>query len=147
MILILGFTSCKTDLNSYLINDDWVIQQITFNGENLKDWLTVNMLTFNENGECSVPIIYKDVEFRDNKDKIGHWTLIENNTKLVIKNRQEYFNDTLEICFNKDDNYRKVYMILKSDKLFIKAYRGLVTNDGYFDNLPIKCNEENFQIN
>ena len=105
----------------------------------MKRTLSINILNFKENGECSVPMIYKYIDLPDRKDEIGSWSLIENDSKLILINKQEYFNDTLDICFNKDDNSRKVYMILKSDKLFIKAYRGLLTNDGFYDNLPIKC--------
>ena len=136
-VLIL-FSSCQEKLDDYLILRSWIIKEMVYKGEDLKPNLTMNVLGFETNNKCDIPI-YNDGSSIYKSDSNGKWSITADN-KLKIESVKEYMNGEFDICFGKDEVVKSVYMIVKSEDLYLKAYRGNF-REGFKDALPISCGD------
>jgi len=135
--------SCKTDSDDYLKKEFWLISEITFKGKDLRPDLTNNLIRFKQSNKCVLPIVNASIEdLTNNFDTDGSWYLDKKLSTITIKNKQIYFNQKFNLCFGKDYNLKKIYLILSSDQTYIKAYRGFYST-GFYDKLPDSknCNQ------
>ena len=136
--ILMSFSSCQEKIDDYLILRSWIISEMTYKGNDLKPYLTMNSLNFKKDNKCVIPI-YDDGGVVYKSHKKAKWLITADN-KLKIESVKEYLNGEFEICFGKDQMIKSVYIIIKSKDLYLKAYRGNF-GEGFKDDLPISCNE------
>lgn len=90
------FSSCNTEKKKLV--GWWAIDSITIKGENRKIDLSVNSFTFEDNGDCRLPMLeFKGIEsgqWRIEKDEDDRYLIIESkNNPLVGRYRLIYFKD------------------------------------------------------
>ena len=122
LILVLSFLSCKSkkELTYKRLVGKWAIEEITYLDKSYKDQLYINAIILKENNNISVP---ETVHFV--KDKNATWKLIErgNDFLIQINTNNTVFNDTFDVKFISDKERSLRGVILKSDTIFIKAFK------------------------
>ena len=131
--------SCQQKLDDYLILRSWIITEMTFKDIDLKPYLRMNNLDFEKNNQCTIPLSALDEDSVFKSDMNAKWSITEGN-RLKIHSVKEYMNGEFNICFGKDQSKKSVYIIVKSQELYIKAYRGNF-GEGFKEPLPISCYE------
>lgn len=94
LLILLG--SCNTEKRKLV--GWWAIDSITINGENRKIDLSVNAFTFENNGDCRLPMLefngIKSGRWRIEKDEDDRYLIIESSDNpLVGRYRMTYFKD------------------------------------------------------
>ena len=136
LIFLFFITSCQIDVEEFLIEDDWSIIEIYYEDENVKSELMTNSIFFEENNICKLPFIYFEM---DKEDWIGKWSYNKSAKKLTIEGKNPYLNDKFDICFEKNTEYKRIVLVLTSDKIHLKAVKGSTTYRGNGGKLPISC--------
>ena len=124
-------------MENYLTERSWIITEMTYKDENLRPYLTSNVLFFWDENNCTIPYVAEEVKFLNKNDKKAKWFLTGNNT-LKIESVKEYINGEFQFCFRKDHELKAVYIIIKSKDFYLKAYKGQ-HGKGYSDSLPLSC--------
>lgn len=137
LILLLSSSCKKRGVELYLTKETWKIEILNYKNQNIEPLLFSNILRFKKDGICSIPIIPPKEGLINKKDRIGSWSLKSSN-QLYIKSVNEYLNGEYEICFGKDKIHELVYIIISSETLYLKAYRGSF-GSGFNNSLPISC--------
>lgn len=117
-------TSCSGNLESYLMESTWFISVITNDGEDISRVFSSNRISFREDNKCYIPIYsrrYSDVA--TNEDHYGKWYLDKENQIIRIEANNEFINGAFNFCFVYDEVYDRPALVLKSDKVLIKAVR------------------------
>lgn len=134
---VILLSSCDLTLEGYLTRD-WTIREMTYKGQNLKPVLLMNLLIFENNGKCNIPLDQDGFSRINLKEADAKWSLTEEG-KLKIESVKEYLNGEFDFCFGKDPVKKSVYIIISSQDLYLKAYRKY--GEGYTSELPISCQE------
>ncbi len=117
-LIIQNLVSCsKNDFKSK-VEGQWAIEEISFSGKNYKDQLYSNVLIFKEQNQVSIP-----ETFHFKKDGNANWRVLENNKGILINTSATVFNDTFDVKFINRTDTKPLGMILKSDKIYIKAFK------------------------
>ncbi len=135
LFISVTLSSCKQNLQSYLIEDGWIIKEYRYNQEDLTPLLSINLINFNKSNKCDIPFLNG---YDNNKDFNTEWYFDKEKSIINIKSNNHFFNGKFELCLKKDYELKKVYMVLKSDSIYIKAYKGIGINRGFDKKLPIK---------
>ena len=97
----------------------WAIDSIYYNGENFKDSLYLNTLSF-EKELVRIP----KIEGYDYLNSAAFYLETTNNTKkLIIRSKNHFFNGVYEVSFIKNEERKLLGMKLKSSKMTIIAYK------------------------
>ena len=139
-LVLFLLASCRVDTKSFLIEEAWGIQEIYFYDEDVKDDFMTNSLFFEEGNVCKIPFIHS-VDM-DKKDRIGTWSFNKETQKLTIKSKNPYLNGEFDICFEKNTEYKRIILVLTSDKVHLKATKGITTYHGKGGKLPILCSDK-----
>lgn len=136
--LLISISSCKVDTEKFLMETSWGIQEINFNGEKVQYTFLSNLIYFEENNVCEVPLIL-DIEQIDKKDRLGKWSYNKETQKLTIESKNPYLNGEFDVCFEKNLEYKRIMLVLTSDNIHLKASKGITQYQGDGGNLPILC--------
>ena len=117
-ILLITLTSCSENGFKNEIEGQWAIKEITYSGKSYKDQMYSNALIFDKNNRISIP-----ETFHFKKDRNATWTALENKKSIVIKTSTTVFNDTFNVEFINRTENDPLGIILKSDKIYIKAHK------------------------
>jgi hypothetical protein len=116
--LIITLTSCSSNSLKNEIEGQWAIKEITYSGKSYKDQMYTNALIFRENNEVSIP-----ETFHFKKDKNATWKVLENKNSITINTSTTVFDDTFDVEFINRTENDPLGIILKSDTIYIKAYK------------------------
>lgn len=138
LLVTIFFISCdkKKDVENYLIGLRWEILEITHKDQNYEPYLTFSSYKFEENGNCSTPMVRLKKGFQNKNDRFAKWSLIDVN-RIKIESKKEYLNGEFTLCLNKDYQNKFVYITIESDELYVKAYR--VLGKGFNEPIPSTC--------
>jgi hypothetical protein len=100
------------------IKGQWAIKEITYSGKSYKDQMFSNVLIFKDNNQVSIP-----ETFHFKKDKNATWKSIENKKSIVINTSATVFEGTFDVEFIDRTENDPLGIILKSDTIYIKAYK------------------------
>lgn len=113
---------CKREITSERLAGQWAIKEITYLGKSYRDQLLLNAFTLDKDNNAYIP---RTVHF--DEDHNARWELIKdtiNNKLLVkIKTKNTVFNDTFRIHFIADEEKQLRGVELKSDTIYIKAFK------------------------
>ena len=118
LILILFMTSCSNMSLENQIKGQWAIEEITYSGKSYKDQMFSNVLIFKENNQVSIP---ETIHFK--KDNSANWKTVENKKSIVINTSTTVFADNFDVEFIDRTENDPLGIILKSDMIYIKAYK------------------------
>ncbi|MDO5969783.1 hypothetical protein Q4Q35_08185 [Flavivirga aquimarina] len=123
LTLLLVVFSCteSEDIIFKKFKGQWSISEIKYNNLNYKDYLNSNVLILKKNNEISIP---ETVHF--NEDRFSFWSFKldqENQVLLNIESSNHAFRGVFNVEFIKDEKKKLAGMILKSDSIYIKAYK------------------------
>ena len=116
--MIIFLTSCSNLTLENQVRGQWAIKEITYSGKSYKDQMYSNVLIFSENNEVSIP-----ETFHFKKDKNATWKSLENKKSIVINTSTTVFDDTFEVEFIDRTENDPLGIILKSDTIYIKAFK------------------------
>lgn len=137
LFLLISCNSKKSIENYLTSNNKWIIDKMNYKKQDLEPLLIFDFISFNNNGECSIPTVRLEEGLMKKEDRVASWSLDGN--LLTMKSVKEYMNGKFRVCFGKDTEQRRVFMVIKSKDLYLKAYRGLF-NDGFYKSIPFECN-------
>ncbi len=141
-IFLFSIISCKTDTKKFLTEDTWGIQEIYFNDESVKGDFSSNLLSLEEDNICVVPFLHSN-EITQKKDAYGTWSYNKETQKLTIESKNPYLNGEFDVCFEKNTEYKRIMLVLTSNKVSLKATKGVTVYQGKGGKLPISCNDDN----
>ncbi|MFI1745947.1 hypothetical protein [Thalassobellus sediminis] len=116
--MIITLISCSNNSLKNEIEGQWAIKEITYSGKSYKDQMYTNALIFRENNEISIP-----ETFHFKKDKNATWKVLENKNSITINTSTTVFDDTFDVEFINRTENDPLGIILKSDTIYIKAYK------------------------
>ncbi len=119
---MLMFFSCNNEKNTVYnkLKGQWAIEELKYLNKNYKNNLYSNVLIFEDNNEVSIP---ESVHFK--KDLSSSWSLKEMNNQILlnINSTNIVFNATFNINFIEDKERKLRGIILKSDTIYLKAFK------------------------
>ena len=83
-----------------------------------------NILSFNEDETCNLPIILSNESLKTNVRK-GNWSINETDTTLVISADHMVFNGVYKVSFKKDYEKKLLKLVLESENMYLIASKGL----------------------
>ncbi len=133
--VLLLFSSCGETPES-LLESTWVVDTFYYQGEDIfEEKMIINMMTFEDNNIVGIPKMNNDLKSK--KDHEGSWEYKKDQQQLVIQSRNEYLNDTFNLCFKRIPN-GNIKMVIQSEDVYMEA--GLLSfsvND--INPLPLDC--------
>jgi len=139
VLLLFTLASCQVDTESFLTEASWSIHEITFDGQNVKSDFAINLLSLKEDNVCIVPSLH-NVEM-SKRDLFGKWSFNKNTKKLTIESKNPYLNGVFDVCFEKNTEYKRIILVLTSDRVRLKASKGISQYRGKGSILPISCDK------
>ena len=121
-ITTIFLTSCINERQSFYdkIEGQWAISEIEYAGKNYKNNLYYNLLVFGDENKVSIPETTHFI-----KDDTSTWEVIEGTRKVKINSSNLAFKDVFKVEFIKPNAKNPLGMILRSDSIYIKAYKFL----------------------
>lgn len=144
ILLSIATLSCKVDTEDFLIEESWGIQEIYLKNENVKDDFSTNLLFLEENNICEVPFIHS-ISMSKN-DRFGSWSFNKETRKLTIESKNPYLNGEFDVCFEKNTEYKRIMLVLTSDRVRLKASKGITQYQDDGGVLPISCKNNEADI-
>lgn len=127
LLFEITFISCNDMLENDIIGL-WIIDEITYEKNNIKPYIYLNMFETKKNHTCTLPVT-KVSDIRTIKSE-GNWKLIliNSNPYILINTENELFNDTFKIekVWEERDTVSwgiALKMILSTKKLHLKCTR------------------------
>lgn len=116
IISITLFAKCG-DVNRDLLVGTWALEDFTINDEHYEYALLANIVGFDKDGVCHLPITGLD-EFN-----IGNWSIyyIENDTVLKIDTEGSMFDGEYKLTLKNDPKRNLLIMIMQNDSLYMQS--------------------------
>ena len=143
LMIIINTASCQGDTEDFL-KEMWGIQEIYFEGENVKGDFSTNLLYIEDDNICEVPFL--NTIDMSKEDRFGTWSFNKDTRKLTIESKNPYLNGEFDVCFEKNTEYKRIMLVLTSDKVSLKASRGITQYQGDGGELPITCDSSKKEI-
>ena len=93
ILMTIGLFGCKNETEKQIIGL-WLIDEISFDNNDIKYTLLSNAIIFNENKSCDLPIV--EISDRHSEKELGMWEVLNKNNKslILIRTKNEMFSDT-----------------------------------------------------
>lgn len=121
LLCFLFFLSCNETFCKK-IGGTWSINEIRVNGKDFKPYLYINTFGFH----CNNMTAWFHASPYFDEDKYAKFEIINENgtiNKIKIKSKIKIFNDCFTTILNKNDKTFQYHLILKSEKVYISAYK------------------------
>ncbi len=119
-ILLFG---CRSVLEKKIIGI-YTIDEIYYKQIPIFSDMGANILSFNEDETCNLPIILSNESLKTNVRK-GNWSINETDTTLVISADHMVFNGVYKVSFKKDYEKKLLKLVLESENMYLIASKGL----------------------
>ncbi|MEM9053021.1 MAG: hypothetical protein AAGC47_13285 [Bacteroidota bacterium] len=128
--LILTSTGCSSDIE-VVLEGIWTIDNITYLGENYSYEMGANILSFDDDGTCRIPV-KRNPSKSEYNDGLADWELVKlDNDKyqILISSENSVFNLPFDLRFHRNEREKLLLMTLTSDSTTLTARKGLFNYD------------------
>ena len=116
LVIVIGLIGCSESARcKEKLKGVWVISDAKYYNENIKGYLSINMLTFHDTYDCEIPTIYQLEESKCT------WLLNATNDTLIISSSKNVLAGRYKISFYDSNKYS--FVVLRSDSILFKAQK------------------------
>lgn len=129
LVVFTLFNSCKPVIKKS-ISGKWVVETIAYNNVLINECLLLNLMTFDRNKTCELPIVAFCPEY-DIVTSNGNWILQETDSiplMLTIDTDNRIFSGNHRLIFYRDEKANLFRMEVISDSLYMLCNKNLYNN-------------------